>query len=92
MPRACSETVDGAQLEDVTISNITMRDIGNAPIFIRLGARMRGPDSIPIGECRRIIINNIVAYNVDDKQGAIISGFRAMTSEDLATEQHKNLL
>ncbi len=70
-------------LEDVTISNITMRDIGNAPIFIRLGARMRGPDSIPIGVCRRIIINNIVAYNVDDKQGAIISGLPQHPIEDL---------
>ena len=77
------ETVDGAQLEDVTISNITMRDIGNAPIFIRLGARMRGPDSIPIGVCRRIIINNIVAYNVDDKQGAIISGLPEHPIQDL---------
>jgi Endopolygalacturonase len=37
------ETVDGALLEDVTINNITMRDIQNSPIFIRLGARMRGP-------------------------------------------------
>lgn len=77
------ETVDGAQLEDVTISNITMRDIGNAPIFIRLGARMRGPDSIAIGVCRRIIINNIVAYNVDAKQGAIISGLPQHPIEDL---------
>ncbi|MGN6247384.1 MAG: rhamnogalacturonidase [Ginsengibacter sp.] len=77
------ETVDGALLEDVTISNITMRDITNAPLFIRLGARMRGPDSIPIGKCRRIIINNIVAYNVDDKQGAIISGLPSYDIEDL---------
>ena len=77
------ETVDGALLEDVTISNITMRDIGNSPIFIRIGARMRGPDSIPIGECRRIIINNIVAYNVDDKQGAIISGLPGHYIQDL---------
>lgn len=77
------ETVDGAQLENIAISNITMRDIGNAPIFIRLGARMRGPDSIPIGECRRIIINNIVAYNVDGKQGAIISGLPNHDIEDL---------
>ena len=77
------ETVDGALLEDVTISNITMRDIGNAPIFIRLGASMRGPDTIPIGTCRRIIISNIVAYNVDDKQGAIISGLPGHDIEDL---------
>ena len=77
------ETVDGAQLENITISNITMRDIGNAPIFIRLGARMRGPDSILIGECRRIIINNIIAYNVDGKQGAIISGLPGHYIQDI---------
>jgi len=31
------QTVDGALLEDITISNITMRDIVNAPFFLRLG-------------------------------------------------------
>ena len=77
------ETVDGGLLEDVTITNITMRDITNAPIFIRLGARMRGPDSIPIGACRRIIISNIVAYNVDYRHGAIISGLPGHEIEDL---------
>lgn len=77
------ETVDGALLEDVTISNITMRDIGNAPIFVRLGARMRGPDTIPVGTCRRILISNLVAYNVDDKQGTIISGLHGHDIEDL---------
>ena len=37
------EEVDGGWMEDVTITNLTMRDIVNAPIFIRLGARLRGP-------------------------------------------------
>src|SRR6266702_337667 len=37
------ETVDGGLLEDVTISNLTMRDISNSPIFLRLGSRVRGP-------------------------------------------------
>src|SRR5690242_5116952 len=77
------ETVDGALLEDVTISNITMRDITNAPLFIRLGARMRGPNSIPVGQCRRIIINNVIAYNVDPDQGAIISGLSDHYIQDL---------
>lgn len=77
------ETVDGALLEDVTISNITMRDIINAPIFIRLGARMRGPDTIPIGTCKRIIIENVIAWNVDPKYGAIISGLPGHDIEDL---------
>ncbi|MFL9484007.1 glycoside hydrolase family 28 protein [Chitinophagaceae bacterium LWZ2-11] len=77
------ETADGAILEDITITNITMREIVNAPIFIRLGARMRGPDSIPVGVCRRIIISNIVASNVDNKQGALISGIPGHEIEDL---------
>jgi polygalacturonase len=77
------ETVDGALLEDVTITNITMRDIVNAPIFIRLGARMRGPDTIPVGACRRIILSNIVIYNADYRHGAIISGLPGHPIEDL---------
>ena len=77
------ETVDGGLLEDVTISNITMRDIVNAPIFIRLGGRMRGPDTLKMGACRRIIINNLVAYNVDNRHGAIISGLPGYEIEDL---------
>ncbi len=77
------ETVDGALLEDVTISNITMRDIVNAPFFIRLGARMRGPDSIPVGQCRRIILSNITVYNADANLGSIISGIPGHDIEDL---------
>src|ERR1044072_1759264 len=41
--RLALEAVDGGWLEDVTISNITMRDISNSPIFMRLGSRLRGP-------------------------------------------------
>jgi len=77
------ETVDGGLLEDVTITNITMRDIVNAPIFIRLGARMRAPDSMAIGVCRRIILSNIVVYNADWRHGSIISGLPGHPIEDL---------
>lgn len=68
------ETVDGAHLEDIAITNITMRDIHNAPIFLRLGARMRGPEGVPVGELRRIIISDIVVYNADPRNGSIICG------------------
>jgi polygalacturonase len=43
MPGIALETVDGAILEDITITNITMRNVTTAPIFLRLGARLRGP-------------------------------------------------
>src|SRR5215831_17934097 len=62
------EAVDGAQLEDVTINNLTMRDISNSPIFLRLGTRLRGPkESTAVGALRRVIISNVVVYNADSK-------------------------
>src|SRR5947209_3983912 len=42
------ETVDGGLLEDVAITNITMRDVANSPIFLRLGRRLRGPQGPPV--------------------------------------------
>ncbi|HTN38634.1 MAG TPA: glycoside hydrolase family 28 protein [Arachidicoccus sp.] len=77
------ETVDGAVLEDIAISNITMRDICNAPIFIRLGARQRGPKDFPYSQLRRVLISNITAYDVTANQGAIISGVPGHDIEDL---------
>jgi polygalacturonase len=53
-------SVDGAIVEDISVSNISMRDIIGAPIFIRLGSRMRAPEGTPTGAIRRISISNIV--------------------------------
>jgi polygalacturonase len=57
------ESVDGALLEDITFTGITMRDCQNTPIFLRLGRRMRGPNGVPVGTLKRIIISNVVSYN-----------------------------
>lgn len=78
------ESVDGALMEDITISNITMRDIANAPIYIRLGARLRGPNPIAIGTARRIKIENIVAHNVAAQSGILIAGLPDHPIEDLS--------
>jgi polygalacturonase len=77
------ETVDGALLEDVAITNLTMRDIVTAPIFLRLGARMRGPANVPVGQLRRILISNIVASNVNPQQCSILSGVPDHALEDI---------
>jgi len=78
------EAVDGALLEDVTISNITMRDISNSPIFLRLGARNRGPkETTKTGAMRRVIISNVVVYNADPKYSSIISGIPGYLIEDV---------
>ncbi|MGB3005055.1 MAG: glycosyl hydrolase family 28-related protein [Chitinophagaceae bacterium] len=78
------ETVDGGLLEDVTITNITMRDIVNAPLFLRLGARMRSPDSLTKGALRRIMISNVTVYNADAHFASIISGIPGNMIEDVA--------
>jgi polygalacturonase len=77
------ETVDGALLEDVTITNLTMRDVINAPIFLRLGARMRGPEGAPVGSLRRVTISNVVAHNVAMHHGILIAGLPGHPIEDL---------
>jgi len=68
------ETVDGALLEDVAITNISMRDIVSAPIFLRLGSRMRGPEGAPVGTLRRVTISNLVCSNAVPRFGSIVSG------------------
>ncbi len=83
------ETVDGALLEDVAITNITMRDIVNAPIFLRIGARMRGPAGVPVGELRRVIISNVVAYNTEPGQGVLISGIPNHPVKDITLKDIK---
>ena len=77
------ETVDGAALEDVTITNITMRDLIGAPIFLRLGARMRGPAGIPVGALRRVLISNIVCSNAGSQISSIISGIPGHQIENI---------
>jgi polygalacturonase len=77
------ESVDGSNIEDIAVSNITMRDVSNAPIFIRLGNRMRAPEGTPVGSVRRVNISNVVVYDADPRYGSIISGIPGHDVEDV---------
>jgi polygalacturonase len=78
------ESEDGALLEDMVISNITMRDIVTAPLFIRLGSRLRGPaDVTKTGAIRRVTISNIISSNASSQYGCIISGIPNFPIENL---------
>jgi polygalacturonase len=77
------ETVDGGVLEDVAISNITMRGIVHGAFFLRLGKRMRGPAGVPIGTLKRIRINNLVSSN-GSPLPAVIAGLAEKPIEDVA--------
>ena len=78
------ETVDGALLEDIAISNTTMRDLYSGPIFMRLGARLRGPkDSTKVGTLKRIAISNLTCYNAPLRNCSVLSGIPGYAIEDV---------
>ena len=77
------ETVDGGDIEDVAISNITMRDITTAPLFFRIGNRGRGPGGPAPGALRRVAISNLVAYDVEPRFASIIAGLPGHPVEDV---------
>jgi polygalacturonase len=79
------ESVDGAIVEDVSCTNITMRNVFEAPIFMRLGARMRGPAGVPIGGMRRVILSNITCISAANSPriGSILAGISGHPIEDV---------
>ena len=78
------ESVDGALLEDITITNTTMRDLVSGPLFMRLGARLRGPkESTKVGTFKRILVSNLACYNAPQRQGSILSGIPGYYIEDV---------
>jgi polygalacturonase len=94
------ESEDGALCEDITISNITQRDVIQAPIFFRLGARLRGPrgavgtdQSTVVGTLQRVLVDNFVSYNTDSRVCSILSGIPEHTIKDIKLSnifiQHK---
>ena len=77
------EAVDGGRIEDVAVSNLTMREVSNSPIFIRLGNRQRAPEGAPQSAIRRVQISNVVAYDADPRYASIISGVPGLDVEDV---------
>ena len=77
------ETVDGGAIEDVSISNITMREVSNSPIFIRLGNRARGPEETKPGTIRRVSISHVTASNCDPRYPILIAGLPGHPVEDV---------
>jgi len=82
------ESVDGAALENVTVSNIVMRNV-KGPIFLRLGNRARpvyeGAPTPGLGSFRNVMISDIQATGAG-KVGCAIAGLpeRAIENVTLA--------
>ncbi|MBK8881941.1 MAG: hypothetical protein IPN67_06005 [Bacteroidales bacterium] len=79
------QLVDGGTLERVSVSNITMNNVGSA-IFIRLGNRARPySDSLPkpgMGNLSNVIIDNVQGTNIG-KTGCSITGLPGYPAENI---------
>jgi polygalacturonase len=78
------ESVDGGAIEDITFTDVTMRDIRNAPFFLRLGARLRGPPGTGVGTLKRVIISNVICDAPMNDMPAIIAGIPGYPVQDIS--------
>ncbi|WP_232296243.1 glycoside hydrolase family 28 protein [Terriglobus sp. TAA 43] len=76
------ETADGANLEDITFTGITMRGVRGAPLFLRLQSRMRGPKEIPVGTLKRVLMSNVTSHDADPMP-SIFAGIPDHAIEDV---------
>ena len=78
------ESEDGANLEDIAITNITLRHCVNGPLFFRLGARLRGPAAtMQTGSFKRVLVSNIVSSGTLPNLPTIFSGIPGHPLEDI---------
>jgi len=78
------ESSDGAILEDIAITGNTMRDIVDAPLFLCLNRRNRGPkETMRAGAVRRILISNLVSSNSAASSASAFMGIADDWIEDV---------
>ncbi|MBE7036501.1 MAG: hypothetical protein E7403_04330 [Ruminococcaceae bacterium] len=60
------EIADGGEMDGITVSNITMKNVGS-PFIIQLTDRGRGPEGTTIGSIKNVLMDNIVAIGPYDE-------------------------
>lgn len=85
------ESVDGAAMENIEINDLTMHDICNSPIYIRLGSRMRAPEGFPPSRVNGIRIRDVKVTDADSRYACLIAGMpgnpiKNVQIEDLSVE------
>jgi polygalacturonase len=76
------ESVDGGVIEEVTAEGLTMEDLTTAPLFLRLGARLRGPEGIAPGAIRGVEVRGLHATGIDPRFAATLAGLPGHPIED----------
>lgn len=85
------ETVDGAAMEDIDVSCLTMNDICNSPIYIRLGDRMRAPEGFHPSVVDGIRIRDISVADADSRYACLIAGVEGHPVRNVSIENVKIL-
>jgi polygalacturonase len=67
-------SVDGGRMAGVHVRNFTGHNIHNAPVFVWLGDRLRGPPGISVGAIEDINISGLRCWGYDNNKPIIISG------------------
>ena len=80
------ETVDGAPMEDIDVSDLTMTDICNSPIYIRLGDRMRAPEGFHPSSTGNIRIRRVNVSDADSRYACLIAGVKGNPVKDVLIE------
>lgn len=68
------EAIDGARLEGFSISNISMRNVGN-PLLMMVLNRARGPEGTQIGEIKNVSISNMTITGPYEPWDAIYQNY-----------------
>ena len=77
------ETVDGAPMENIIVDGLEMEDIWNSPIYIRVGDRNRGPESLPASSAKNITISNVNVKGCDSRYALLIVGLEDSPVENV---------
>ena len=80
------ETVDGGTIEDVEIENVRLVEMTSAPLFLRLGARLRGPEGTRPGALRRVSVRGLAGESALADLPVILAGLADHPIEDVRLE------
>lgn len=75
--------VDGGTMEDVVVSDITLRDPVNHPLFVHHAARMRAPQGTPVGKVRRVRFEDVQVSGADPRFPCGVEGIADGPVEDV---------
>jgi polygalacturonase len=80
------EEVDGGILENITVNNLSMTDVGDYAIYITEGKRNRTPNLTTKSRVRNILISDVIADGVDKMSGIQVMGLPEQPIEGVRLE------